>query len=158
MRVRYQSGKLIDVMMDFLGARNVNDLQLTENHPNYKKLDKFLMKLRIKVLSGPGGKRSRIKSIRGIVPAGGNYTFYKESEGEEITVAVRITLFRYYESHEIIIFFSNTSTGHTNCACNIRELSVSVFQEERILGQILYRPSFAPLSVANRTTIKFLRV
>lgn len=55
-------------MMDFLNFRNVQDLQLAENHPNYKKLEKFLKKLRIKVLSGTGGKRSR---IRGIVPAGG---------------------------------------------------------------------------------------
>lgn len=141
-------------MMDFLNFRNVQDLQLAENHPNYKKLEKFLKKLRIKVLSGTGGKRSRIKSIRGIVPAGGNYTFYKESEGEEVTVAVRITLF-WILVHELIFSSSNTSTRRTSCACNIPRSLVSAFQEKRTRAQTSSQPNSAPLSVANCTGTKF---
>lgn len=88
----YKPGPLIAVMMDFLDMNNIRALQMTEKDPRFHSLEKFLKKVQIKVQTGINGGRSRIKSIRGLVPAGGEYTFYKESQGKQVTVAVRTIL------------------------------------------------------------------
>ncbi|KAF9484944.1 argonaute-like protein [Pholiota conissans] len=79
----YKSGPLIDVALDFLnfpGPRNVRNLQISERDPNFKRLEKFLKKLRIKVKTGVNGSKSRIKTIRGLVPEAGRVTFEKDDE------------------------------------------------------------------------------
>lgn len=92
----YKSGKLIDLAMDFLGVNNVRQLELMETDANYKKLEKFLKKLRIKVVTGVNGSKSRIKTIRGLVPYGGEYQFLKEDVGETMTVAVSIIIYLWH--------------------------------------------------------------
>ncbi|KAF8968250.1 ribonuclease H-like domain-containing protein [Flammula alnicola] len=82
----YQSGPLIRVCMDFLGASDTRALRLSPDHQNFKKLEKFVKKLRIKIVTGAGGSRSRIKTIRGLVPEAGEYVFTKDDSDRETSV------------------------------------------------------------------------
>ncbi|KAF8188322.1 argonaute-like protein [Pholiota molesta] len=76
----YKSGRLINVAMDFLNFQDVRKLKLSDHDPNFKRLEKFLKKLRIKVRTGVNGSKSRIKTIRGLIPAAGEFIFEKDSE------------------------------------------------------------------------------
>ena len=107
---RYKSGPLIEVMLDFLNERNIRALDMSDKEPRFHSLEKFLKKLRIIVKTGNNGGRSRIKCIRGLVPAGGEFTFHKESEGKTVTVAVRsILLGRYTTPADFSSSRRNTS-------------------------------------------------
>lgn len=93
---RYRGGDLMSVVMGFLNLRTVRDLVLDRQDANFKKLEKFLNKLRVNVRTGPGGERSRIKTIRGLEPMAGEFEF-TNSDNRTMTVAVR-TFFSFFSS------------------------------------------------------------
>ena len=93
-------------MLDFLNERNIRALDMSDKEPRFHSLEKFLKKLRIIVKTGNNGGRSRIKCIRGLVPAGGEFTFHKESEGKTVTVAVRSILLGRYTTPADFFFFT----------------------------------------------------
>ena len=84
--LRYKSGHLIDIAFDVLqvNERNVRDLELNERSPAFRKLESFFKKLNIKVRIG---NTERKRTIRGLVPDAGNFSFSKD--GMMITIAVR---------------------------------------------------------------------
>ncbi|PPQ82370.1 hypothetical protein CVT25_008331 [Psilocybe cyanescens] len=78
----YQSGPLINICLQKIRARDTRDLDLRERDMNFKNLEKFLKGVRMKVKAG----KSRIQTIRGLVPAAGEFTFIKD-DTVEMTVA-----------------------------------------------------------------------
>ena len=70
-------------------VRRVRDLVWDRQEPDFKKLETFLNKLRVKVQTGPGGQRSRIKTIRGLEPMAGEFKF-TNSDHRPTTVKVRL--------------------------------------------------------------------
>ncbi|CAA7260881.1 unnamed protein product [Cyclocybe aegerita] len=79
----FKHGHLITLCLEYLKLKNVNQLILRQNSSDYKRLEKFLLGLRIVVQTG--GTRSRTKTIRGLVENGGEFMFLKNDE--EISVA-----------------------------------------------------------------------
>jgi eukaryotic translation initiation factor 2C len=78
--------------MGFLNLRTIRDLVLDRQDPQFKKLEKFLNKLRVDVRTGPGGERSRVKTIRGLEPFAGEFEF-TNNEGRTMRVSVRTFFF-----------------------------------------------------------------
>jgi eukaryotic translation initiation factor 2C len=92
---RYRGGDLISVVMGFLNLRTIRDLVLDRQDPQFKKLEKFLNKLRVDVRTGPGGERSRVKTIRGLEPFAGEFEF-TNNEGRTMRVSVRTFFFLFF--------------------------------------------------------------
>ncbi|KAF9486258.1 Piwi-domain-containing protein [Pholiota conissans] len=81
--VLHEPGPLIKVAMNFLQTREVRHMRLSEHDPDFKRLEKFLKRLRIKVDDLVNG--STVKTIRGLVPAAGEH-FFQEEDGSFTTV------------------------------------------------------------------------
>jgi hypothetical protein len=84
----YHGGSLIDVCLDFLNPRqrDCRHLELTQDSPEFKKLEKFLSGVRVTVKTG-NNKNSRPKIIRGLKARGAQFGFTK-ADGESTTVEV----------------------------------------------------------------------
>ena len=85
---RYGSGPLPNVALSVLGSRNFRDLDVPEDHANFRKLKSFLKNLFVMVTptGGDPNERSRKKKIRGLVANAGNFEF--EKDGMLTTVKV----------------------------------------------------------------------
>ncbi|KIM49646.1 hypothetical protein M413DRAFT_113312 [Hebeloma cylindrosporum] len=81
----YRDGSLMNVVMDFFGARAPRELVMDHQDPRFKRLEKFLNKVRVEVRTGSGGQRSRVKTIRGLEPMAGEFQF-TNSNDELLTV------------------------------------------------------------------------
>jgi len=115
---RYRKGALIDVCLQYLNIRNVAQLDLSANSPQFLKLEKFLSRLRVTVKTGGTGSRqdrSRSKIIRALVPNAGRFRFSKGPK--DTTVEVRpfqsrngyslipILQEHFHEAHNLVIRF-----------------------------------------------------
>jgi len=87
----------MSVAMGLLNLRTPRELVLDRQDPKFKKLEKFLNKLRVDVRTGPGGQRSRVKTIRGLEPMAGEFEF-TNSEGRTMRVGVRTFFFFFLTS------------------------------------------------------------
>jgi len=87
---RYRDGLLLDIARDFLGARAPCELVFDSQDPRYKRLEKFLKKVRVKVRTGPGSQWSRIKTMRKLEPMAGEFEF---TNGNRRTMTVKVRLF-----------------------------------------------------------------
>jgi ribosomal protein L29 len=103
--------------MDFLNFQDVRKLKLSDHDPNFKRLEKFLKKLRIKVRTGVNGSKSRIKTIRGLIPAAGEFIFEKDSEETSVQVRKTPSLYMSLLNFELPSC-SNISTKHMGYASN----------------------------------------
>lgn len=98
--------------------RNVGDLDLQRNNPNFLKLEKFLVGVRVTVKLGASNSRedtSRSKIVRNLVPNAGRFRFSKGAR--DTTVQVEFPLFReisifiiqcqdhFHEAHNIVTRF-----------------------------------------------------
>ncbi|KAJ3504960.1 hypothetical protein NLJ89_g7668 [Agrocybe chaxingu] len=79
----FKHGHLVTLCLEYLKLKNVNQLILRQNSSDYKRLEKFLLNLRIVIQTN--GTRSRPKTIRGLIENGGEFMFLKNDE--EISVA-----------------------------------------------------------------------
>jgi hypothetical protein len=84
---RIQSGPLIGVALDILGTKDIRDLDLQERMPNFRKLEKSLRRVMVKITVGPSDRRRRIS---GLIPAAGRFEFSKD--GRPMTVQVNNSL------------------------------------------------------------------
>ncbi|KAJ3905321.1 Piwi domain-containing protein [Lentinula edodes] len=84
----YQSGPVIDLALQFLGYRDVRQLDLQTNTVDFRKLEKFLNNIKVTV-NTPGSK-NRTKTIRGLVPNAGNFVFSKD--GQDMSVGEYIEM------------------------------------------------------------------
>uniref|UniRef100_A0A8H7Y224 Piwi domain-containing protein n=1 Tax=Psilocybe cubensis TaxID=181762 RepID=A0A8H7Y224_PSICU len=80
----YKSGYLPHICMDKLGTKDMRTLVLRETDSNFKILEKFLKGVRITVRTG--ANRSGTQTIRGLVPAAGDFPFLKDGF-ENMTVS-----------------------------------------------------------------------
>ncbi|KAF9486279.1 Piwi-domain-containing protein [Pholiota conissans] len=99
----YQSGPLIDVALNFLQKNNVRFLALSESSIDFKRLEKFLKRLHIKVITGAGGSKSRIKTIRGLKANAGRFAFQIEGRGTTTVNQYFATTHGIYLQHPDII-------------------------------------------------------
>ena len=113
----YRDGDLVKVAMSLIEARTARDLALDSQHPNFKKLEKFLNKVRVVVQTGPGGQRSRIKTIRGLEPMVAEFKF-TNSENRTMTVKVRITFFPSLLCFKFRLFLDFQQQDHFHEAYN----------------------------------------
>ncbi|KAJ3923278.1 Piwi domain-containing protein, partial [Lentinula edodes] len=83
----YQSGPVIDLALQFLGYRDVRQLDLQTNTVDFRKLEKFLNNIKVTV-NTPGSK-NRTKTILRY-PNAGNFVFSKD--GQDMSVGEYIEM------------------------------------------------------------------
>ena len=74
----------------------MNGLNLVEGTPAFKKLEKFLVNVRITFERG--ARRSRPKIIRGLCAKGGEFSFTKDGEPTTVAVSFEILLWAINDS------------------------------------------------------------
>ncbi|KAI5900235.1 Piwi-domain-containing protein [Schizophyllum commune H4-8] len=93
-------GELLQFMMGVLGTSNIRSFELQRNEPNFVKLERALKKLQITVKFN----RATTKVIRGLEPNAGQYRFYNDQQGREMTIQEHYkTAYRWDLRHPRIV-------------------------------------------------------
>ncbi|KAE9406783.1 Piwi-domain-containing protein [Gymnopus androsaceus JB14] len=111
----YKKGPLIQVLLEFLGSNDVRDLDLRPNSAEYRKLEKFVDKLKIFVdTPGSKGAMGVTKTIRGLASNAGNFSF-QDKKGKDWTVASYLqTAYNITIRHKTIVGIRLTSRNADN--------------------------------------------
>jgi len=85
---------LLNVALGYLNvfAHQPQKLVLERQDPQFKRLERFLNKVRVQVQTGPRGQRSRVKTIRGLEPMAGEFEFIN-NKNRPTKVKVKIYFF-----------------------------------------------------------------
>ncbi|KAJ6500478.1 argonaute-like protein [Mycena sanguinolenta] len=98
----YKPGPLIDVCMELLNAGNVRRLGLSENHEDYKKIERHL-KNRLISVKTRHGEPPRTKTVRALVPGPvGDYRFSPTGSGPTTTVA------EHFKQYNVMLTYPGT--------------------------------------------------
>ncbi|KAF7359349.1 Argonaute-like protein [Mycena sanguinolenta] len=98
----YKPGPLIDVCMELLNAANVRRLGLSENHEDYKKIERHL-KNRLISVKTRYGEPPRTKTVRALAPGPvGDYRFSPTGSGPTTTIA------EHFKQHNVMLTYPGT--------------------------------------------------
>lgn len=79
---RIKAGPLLGLCMDYLRFRDTKELELVERTQNFITLERFLKKMSVVLKE----TTKKTRTIHGLVPKAGKYTFSKD--GVDLTIEV----------------------------------------------------------------------